>query len=262
MALSPDGRWVAAGSRLGSEIKVWDRATGRLLAQLPDSTAGAANACVAFSPDGRWLVTGAQGEYRFWQTGSWRLGRTIPRDRLEEMPGLIAFAPDGQSMAITPSPRSVQLIQTATGRALANLSAPDPHEIRGLCFSPDGSQLAVATDDPAIQIWDLRPIRQASGGDGARPVGSAGIEMFAPAPDPGHHRMSSKPIKILPLRHHREPLLGDRQPAGEVELAVPADLESGGDLHVLVDERRTQPRLPIVEACPRCGLFADRSSRA
>ena len=59
VALSPDGRWVAAGSRLGSEIKVWDRATGQLLAQLPDSTAGAANACVAFSPDGRWLVTGA-----------------------------------------------------------------------------------------------------------------------------------------------------------------------------------------------------------
>jgi WD40 repeat protein len=160
VALSPDGRWVAAVSRLGSEIKVWDRPTGRLLAKLPDSAAGTANACVAFSPDDRWLVTGAQGEYRFWQAGFWRLGRTIARDRLEEMPGLIAFAPDGRSMAIIPSPRAVRLIETATGRALANFSAPDPHEIRGLCFSPDGSQLAAATDDPAIQIWDLRSIRQ------------------------------------------------------------------------------------------------------
>jgi WD40 repeat protein len=160
VALSPDGRWVAAGSRRSSEIKVWDRATGLLVAQLPDITAGTANAFVAFSPDGQGLVTGSQAGYRFWQAGSWRLARTIPRDRLEEVPGLIAFAPDGQSMAITPSPRSVQLIETATGRALANLSAPDPHEIRGLCFSPDGSQLAVVTDDPAVQIWQLWQIRQ------------------------------------------------------------------------------------------------------
>ena len=86
VALSPDGRWLATGSRLGSEIKVWDRATGRLLMQIPDSTSGAANSCVAFSPDGRWLVTGSQGEYRFWQAGSWRFGRTIRRGRLEEMP--------------------------------------------------------------------------------------------------------------------------------------------------------------------------------
>ena len=76
------------------------------------------------------------------------------------MPGLIAFARDGRSMAITPSQRRVRLIETATGRALANLSAPDPHEIRGLCFSPDDSQLAVATDDRAVQVWDLRPIRR------------------------------------------------------------------------------------------------------
>src|SRR5262249_38600581 len=110
VALSPDGRWVAAGSQLGSEIKVWDRDTGRLVVELPDSTAEAVNACVAFSPDGRWLVTGTQGAYRFWQTGSWTLGRTIPRDRLEEMPGLIAFARDAGLLAITPSPRTVQLV--------------------------------------------------------------------------------------------------------------------------------------------------------
>ena len=63
-------------------------------------------------------------------------------------------------MAITPSPRVVQLIETATGRALASLSCPNPQEIRGLCFSPDNSQLAVATADPAIQVWDIRHIRQ------------------------------------------------------------------------------------------------------
>jgi WD40 repeat protein/tRNA A-37 threonylcarbamoyl transferase component Bud32 len=172
VALSPDGRWIAAASRLGSEIKVWERASGRLLARLPDGAAGGANARVAFSPDDRWLVTGSQCEYRFWHVASWRLGRTIPRAHVEEMPGLIAFAQDGRLLAITPSPGRVQLLETATGRALADFSAPDPHEIRGLGFSPDDSQLAVATDDPAIQVWDLRQIRQhlaAMGLDGDLP---------------------------------------------------------------------------------------------
>jgi WD40 repeat protein len=160
VTLSPDGRWVAAGSWLGPEVKVWDRATGQSQTLMPDSNPGGANACVAFSPDGKWLVTGGQSEYRFWQPGPWRLGRTIPRDRREEMPGLIAFSRDGRSMAITSSQRTIRLIETATGRALANLSAPDRRVIQGLCFGPDDSRLAVATNDRAVQIWDMGQIRQ------------------------------------------------------------------------------------------------------
>src|SRR5262249_24769634 len=143
VALSPDGRWVAAGSRLNSEIKVWDRATGRLVARLPDSEHGGTNAAVAFSPDDRLLVPGAQGEYRFGHGGTWRLARSISRDLFEEMPGLIAFSHDGRSLAITPSHRRVRLIETATGRPLADLAAPNPRLIWGLGFSPDDSQLAV-----------------------------------------------------------------------------------------------------------------------
>jgi WD40 repeat protein len=160
VAISPDGRWIAAGSLLGPGIKVWDRATGRLLARLADSAAETANANVAFSPDVLWLVTGSQDEYRFWRAGSWRLEWTIRRDRLEEMPGPIAFSSDDRFLAIAPSPWRVQLIETFTGRLLANFSAPDPKLIRYLSFDAADSKLAVATDDPAIQIWDLRRICQ------------------------------------------------------------------------------------------------------
>jgi eukaryotic-like serine/threonine-protein kinase len=158
VALSPDSRWVAASSERGPEIKVWDRASGQLVAQLPDSTAETANAYVAFSPDGRCLVTGSQDQYRFWQAGSWQLAWTIRRDRLEEMPGPFAFTRDGRLLAITPAPCRVQLIETATRRLIANFSAPDPKLIRDICFDADGSQLAVATDEPAIQVWDLRQV--------------------------------------------------------------------------------------------------------
>jgi hypothetical protein len=107
------------------------------------------------------------------------------------MPGLIAFTREGRSMAPTPSQRQVRLIETATGRVLANLTAPDRRQIRGLCFSPDHSQLAVATDDPAIQVWDLRQIRQrlaAMGLDGnlpPDPPASIGENRPAPVPPSG-----------------------------------------------------------------------------
>ena len=63
-------------------------------------------------------------------------------------------------MAITSSQRTIRLVETATGRALADLSAPDPRVIQGLSFSPVDRLLAVATDDRAVQVWDLRAIRQ------------------------------------------------------------------------------------------------------
>jgi hypothetical protein len=76
------------------------------------------------------------------------------------MPGLIALSHDGRTMAITPSLRQVRLIETATCRALATFSAPEQPLIQGLCFSPDDSQLGVTTDDPAVQVWDLRRLRE------------------------------------------------------------------------------------------------------
>ena len=52
------------------------------------------------------------------------------------------------------------LINPSTGRELATLAAPQPQTINWLCFSPDGSRLAVACRNQTIQLWDLRRIRQ------------------------------------------------------------------------------------------------------
>ena len=63
VAISPDGRWIAAGS--SATIHLFDAATGKILAEW-NTGQGPANA-LAFSPGGGTLVTGdTSGEVKLW----------------------------------------------------------------------------------------------------------------------------------------------------------------------------------------------------
>ncbi|HTU89768.1 MAG TPA: hypothetical protein VMF69_06715, partial [Gemmataceae bacterium] len=155
IALSPKGQWAAIGTWRGNGTRIWDLHSGQQVGkELPGG-----DACVAFSPDGRWLVNGTKDEYRFWEVGSWRPGLRIPRTP-QSVPGPLAFTTDGKILAIAHSLREVRLIETATGRELATLIAPEPLPIRWLCFRPDGELLAVACGNRVLQLWDLRRIHE------------------------------------------------------------------------------------------------------
>jgi WD40 repeat protein len=162
VALSPEGRWAAAGHYQGylplarAFVTVWEVPTGRSWT-LPGSPS---SDHVDFSPDGRWLVVGGGGDYRFYRVGSWRAGPVLPREALELIPGPMAFAHDGGVLAIARTLTDVQLVDPNTGRALATLLAPEPRQVSWLCFSPDGGRLAVATTGDHVRLWDLGRIRR------------------------------------------------------------------------------------------------------
>ncbi len=180
LAVSPDGRWVAAGM-MDLGLKVWDTRTGALRQSLPGE-----QQFVVFSPDSRWLLGGGLEDYRLWQVGSWEAGPIIPRDRREMQAGRAAFRPDGRLLAVARDLERVQLLDFATRREIVTLAAPDM--INWLCFSPDGRLLVVATQSQALQVWDLAAV-----GDRLRALG-LGCDLLpaASADSPG----GAVPIRV------------------------------------------------------------------
>jgi WD40 repeat protein len=159
VAVSPDGRWLAASASSDCGIKVWELATGQWVKDLTGSRPQPTRASVLFSPDGKWLVAGGQDEYRFWRAGSWEPGLVISRSHLENRYGRMAFTRDGKVLAIAWLRNLVRLIDMSDGKDLATLTSPDPQAITKICFSPDEKQLAVATDNDVIHLWDLQELR-------------------------------------------------------------------------------------------------------
>ena len=161
LALSPDGRWAAAGSWVPSlserQVKVWDAATSAPVLEL----ALVGNARVAFSPDGRWLGVGGADRYRFYRTGSWAPGAAVEHGEEEGIMPLV-FHPGSRVAAITnKTRRAARLVEVETGAVLATLEPPEPAGINALSFSPDGRHLAVSQTDHRVHVWDLAAIRRA-----------------------------------------------------------------------------------------------------
>jgi serine/threonine protein kinase/WD40 repeat protein len=150
---SPDGRWVATtGGEVPDELRISDVRSGAIVWTYPVKSPA------EFSPDSRRLVTGGDA-CRIWETGTWRLERT-----LESSAGLgrvkhAAFAPDGITLAIAYEARVVRLVDARSGEELATLPGPELPAVDRLCFSPDGGLLACIVEVMGVQLWDLRRLR-------------------------------------------------------------------------------------------------------
>ncbi len=121
---APDGRTVATGGA-DQTAKLWDTATGQLLAKLTGHTG--AVVAVAYLPDGHSLVSaGEDGTVRFWDaaTGREQDGRFEQNGPLRAL----AMASDGHTMATLGRDGTVLLWRTGraqTGRHHWRSDQPD-----------------------------------------------------------------------------------------------------------------------------------------
>jgi WD40 repeat protein len=163
VAWSPDGKVLATAAgdpnpfvdqtaNARSEVKLWDPADGRLLADL----AGAPDVvhCLAFSPDGRVLVAGSRdGHCKVWDA------QTRAKQQPEPEHGrgsvyCLAFSPDGKLMATGGFDQMIKLWDATSWKELGQLAGHQAR-VNAVAFSPSGKVLASVSDDGTVRLWDV-----------------------------------------------------------------------------------------------------------
>jgi serine/threonine protein kinase/WD40 repeat protein len=166
VAVSPDGRWLAAATADGQgAVHVWDFVTGEL--HWPTGNRrrpSAVNAhSLAFSPDGKTLAAGcgAQKAIKLWhvETGAERMLAVDPKV-LRVL--AVAFSADGQRLAAgldlmedRATAAFVKLWEMPGGKALPS-AAGHSSRVWSVAFSPSAPLLASGSNDKTVLLWDPR----------------------------------------------------------------------------------------------------------
>ena len=146
VALSPDGRLVAATEGQGKVTHVWDAATGAPIAEIHSD--GLESAGLAFSGDGRWLAATGGNDVRVIDARTWQLALVIHGPRIHRL----AFDPTGPRLVTGSTTGDVAVWDVPGGERLRHLREfGEP--VDAVAFSPDGRLVAASSRDGAEQVW-------------------------------------------------------------------------------------------------------------
>jgi WD40 repeat protein len=163
VAFSPDGKTLATGDAASGRIKLWDVATGHLIATLTGSGLDPADSgffsdagidSLAFSPDGKTLAA-AEG-YSGSGSGYISLLNVATRHQTGALTlqygciGSVAFSPDGKTLAASGN-GCIDLWIIATRQQIATLAAV----ALSVAFSPDSKTLAATDGYGDISLWNV-----------------------------------------------------------------------------------------------------------
>jgi WD40 repeat protein/predicted Ser/Thr protein kinase len=150
----------AKPEQMGRPLVLLNSDTGK-----PDRTfSESGGSSVVASADGQTALTVADKKATFlWHTKDWSRGPAIPED-LQNSSWTYALSPDGRLLVVRSQSTVVQLLSTATGEILAELTAPTkPGIIVNLCFNPSGTTLAAVTSSGHLALWDIAALRRELG---------------------------------------------------------------------------------------------------
>ncbi|MBI2927583.1 MAG: protein kinase [Verrucomicrobia bacterium] len=151
IALSPDGKWLAAGVIGPEPLKMWNL-------ESKESAGGFKGPayerpCVAFSPDSRLVAYGlGDKSVKLVEVTTQRELRTLRGH--ENIVVHLEFSPDGQTLATASEDSTVKLWDVGRGQEIGSLLG---HKARvtSVAFAPNGRTLATSCGDATIKLWDF-----------------------------------------------------------------------------------------------------------
>jgi len=160
MALSPDGKWLAAGGWLtgirkeeSDAVRLYEFASGKLVALLKGHTAVVNG--LAFSPDSKKLISGSGlGDF---SAIIWDIEQATFLHRLNGHRGhiyAVGFSPDGRNAVTGSYDHDLRLWRVADGEEIAHMTGHGG-KVRSLAVAPDGT-IASGDDFGEIRLWDGR----------------------------------------------------------------------------------------------------------
>jgi WD40 repeat protein len=152
LAFLPDGRSLATLARTG--VDIWETTSGRRLRGVPVGNLRASDDVHAFglTDNGERVALATrdgQVSIRALDTGRELF---LYHDEQPYNRGM-AVAPGGKVLAVLGGGPTIGLVDTATGRKLRGITAPET--VLGMALSPDGRWLAVGCGGPTIRLFDV-----------------------------------------------------------------------------------------------------------
>ena len=151
MAFSPDAKRLAILASDG-RVSLLDAQSGRALSELAPAAPGRARA-IAWGPGGG-LAIGGDAGLQLWAFAG--AGAT-PSPRALALPAVraLAFAVDGEQLALAHADGSVRIVAAASGGTTRTWLAHATGAVRAVAFSNDGKRLASGAEDGEAVLWDL-----------------------------------------------------------------------------------------------------------